>query len=99
MEKIISLPVSDPPVEPFPVDPEIKWELFDFVKKSLLEDTKRKSNADRDLLIFMLYTWSNFSANEVKKLACLSDIGDRVVDLVVNRGREKLNKNNADERI
>ena len=52
-------------------------------------------NIERDINIFHLYTWADFSEEMILFNPCFQDIGHRVVDNVVNRMRSQL-KNCAD---
>lgn len=99
MEKFIQNIWQDIEIDFSDTPKETQWELFDFIKRSLSTNSEKKVNAHRDLLIFMLYTWANFSATDLKQFGCLSDIGDRVVDMVVMRSRQKLNNQDITERI
>ncbi len=76
-----------------------RWELFEFIKETLTENSSRKKNVNRDLSIFLLYTWGNFSEQDIKKHHCFKDLGNRVVEVTVNRQRNILKKNKVNESI
>jgi hypothetical protein len=71
------------------------WEIYDHTVMILRESNGKKRNLERDINIFHLYTWSDFSENMILFIPCFRDMGHRVVDNVVNRMRNQL-KNCAD---
>ncbi|HQV31442.1 MAG TPA: hypothetical protein PKV71_06180 [Calditrichia bacterium] len=50
----------------------------------------RPKSSERDIHIFLLYTFSEFDREHIEALPYLGDIGHRVVDNVVNRRRKIL---------
>jgi len=73
-----------------------RWELFEYIKEILTKDSSKKKNAQRDLLIFLLYTWGNFSEQDIKKHHCFKDLGNRVVEVTVSRNRDTLRKTHSE---
>ena len=67
-----------------------RWELFDFISVSLMSKSSQKRNASRDLCLFLLFTWANFSIKEINRLSCFQNINYKIVDNVVSRGRKSL---------
>lgn len=76
------------------LDFDTRWELYEAIVDLLRKNSSsKKRHLERDIHIFLLYTWADFSEPMIKLLPCLSDIGPRVVDVVVNRTRQQLNLN------
>ena len=65
-----------------------RWELYDTVVWKI-RDSKAKpgKNLERDINIFLLYLWGDFSIEMITSDPCYRDIGPRVIDNVVNRLR------------
>jgi len=65
-----------------------RWELYDTVVWKI-RDSKAKpgKNLERDINIFLLYLWGDFSIEMITSNPCYRDIGPRVIDNVVNRLR------------
>ncbi len=78
------------------LDFDTRWELFETIVE-ILRDTSssKKRHLERDINIFLLYVWADFSAPMIKIHPCLQEIGPRVVDVVVNRFRQQLNENKS----
>ena len=73
------------------------WELYDYTITALREaNGRKKRNLERDINIFQLYVWADFSENMILFNPCFEEIGHRVVDNVVNRMRMQL-KNNVND--
>ncbi|RMD93518.1 MAG: hypothetical protein D6813_04010 [Calditrichaeota bacterium] len=69
-------------------DPEILSQLYEeFVGILRAYQKSVKPNLERDIHIFKLYTWADFSEKMITSLPCLNTIGHRVVDNVINRMR------------
>lgn len=69
-------------------DPEILSQLYEeFVGILRASQKSVKPNLERDIHIFKLYTWADFSEKMITSLPCLNTIGHRVVDNVINRMR------------
>ena len=77
------------------INVDYRWEIYDHTVMILRESNGKKRNLERDINIFHLYTWSDFSENMILFIPCFRDMGHRVVDNVVNRMRNQL-KNCAD---
>lgn len=72
----------------------IQWELYEhLVAQCRISSKKKKPNIERDIHIFQLYAWADFSADMISSMPCLKSIGYRVVDNVVNRMRKHLKSN------
>lgn len=70
-----------------------RWELYEMIVQQLRGfPGKKKRNLERDINIFLLYTWSDLSQDMILMHPCYKEIGHRVVDNVVNRLREVLRK-------
>ncbi|RMG61790.1 MAG: sigma-70 family RNA polymerase sigma factor [Calditrichaeota bacterium] len=68
-----------------------EWLMFQWINHCLREKQKtRRNNFERDLFIFFLYTFADFSREQIASLPCLEGIGHRVVDVAVNRIRSVL---------
>lgn len=78
------------------LDFDTRWELFETIVE-ILRDTSssKRRHLERDINIFLLYVWADFSAPMIKTHPCLQEIGPRVVDVVVNRFRQQLNENKS----
>ncbi len=75
------------------IDVERRWELYEhLVGLCRSSAAKNKLFMERDILIFFLYTWADFSTDMIQLLPCLDHIGHRVVDNTVNRMRNSLNR-------
>lgn len=73
------------------VDSDVRWELYeDHVSKLREFHKKQKRNLERDIHIFKLYVWADFSTPMLTSIPCFRQIGHRVVDNVVNRMRKYL---------
>lgn len=73
-----------------------RWELYEFtVKKMRRQHSKGKKNLERDMNIFLLYIWSDFSDKMVLTHPCYGELGHRVIDNVINRMRAYLNVENT----
>jgi hypothetical protein len=72
---------------------EVRWQIYEELVYLLRQNKKnKKRNLERDINIFNLYTFADFSGEQIKMLPCFQGLGERVVDLVVNRTREFLRK-------
>lgn len=76
---------------------ESKWELYEHLTSELrgLPKAKRK-HLERDIHIFQLYIWGDFSPAMITAMPCLKNIGHRVIDNVVNRMRQYLKEYGTD---
>ncbi|MFQ5651861.1 MAG: hypothetical protein ACE5IY_18140 [bacterium] len=71
-----------------------RWEVYEEIVHSLRDAAARNArNTERDINIFLLYAMGGFSAEMFKYNPLLSHLGDRVVDVVVNRVRTKVRSN------
>ena len=67
------------------------WELYEnIVEKLCYASGSKKKNLERDINIFLLYTWADLSQPMILAHPCYVDVGHRVIDNVVNRLRDKL---------
>ena len=74
------------------LDFDTRWELYETIVEVLRNtSSSKKRHLERDINIFLLYVWADFSGPMIKKHPCLQEIGPRVVDVVVNRFRQQLN--------
>lgn len=72
-------------------NPEIVGEMYEAVVKILRTLPKRKTDlSERDITIFLLYTFAGFSDSMLRSSVCLKELGHRVVDVVVHRLRKGL---------
>jgi hypothetical protein len=70
---------------------DLRWELYESVVEKLrVAHGEKKKNLERDINIFLLYTWSDLSQPMILAHPCYQDLGHRVIDNVVNRMRECL---------
>jgi hypothetical protein len=71
-----------------------QWELYDGTV-SILRDAEKKRNKyiERNINIFMLYIWGDFSPDMIAALPGYRNLGHRVLDNVINRYRNVLQKN------
>jgi DNA-directed RNA polymerase specialized sigma24 family protein len=75
------------------IDPDARWELYDHIVNLLSSQSgSHKRFIERDIHIFQLYVWLDCSTEMILAHPCLSALGHRVVDNVVNRLREVLKK-------
>lgn len=73
------------------LDLDIRWQLYEDHVNLLRKFSKRhKRHIERDINIFNMYIWADFSAPMLSSIPCLNNIGHRVVDNVVNRMRANL---------
>ncbi|MBN1406317.1 MAG: hypothetical protein JW956_00930 [Calditrichaceae bacterium] len=72
------------------LDIDCRWEIYDYTVIKLRESNGKKRNLERDINIFQLYTWADFSESMISFIPCYKDMGHRVVDNVVNRIRARL---------
>ncbi|MFQ5677272.1 MAG: hypothetical protein ACE5G1_15370 [bacterium] len=76
------------------LDIEYRWQFYeDYVALLRRNQKSRRQNSERDINIFNLYVWSDFTMDMITTTPCLSAIGRRVVDVVVNRTRKFLREN------
>jgi len=74
-----------------------RWEIYDHTVSILRKSNGKKRNLERDINIFHLYVWADFSEQMILFNPCFSNVGHRVVDNVVNRMRHQLkNEKNVD---
>ena len=69
---------------------DTKWELFEYIVQTISIKNSNKKNAQRDLLLFLMYTWGSFSPADIRNFPCFTEIGHRVIDNVVSRARADL---------
>lgn len=70
-----------------------RWELYEnVIEKLLTASGNKKKNLERDINIFLLYTWADLSQPMILSHPCYVDMGHRVIDNVVNRMRDMLKK-------
>jgi len=70
-----------------------RWEIYDHTVAALRElNSGKKRNLERDINLFHLYVWADFSDDMIQSIPCFNEIGHRVVDNVVNRMRNQLKK-------
>ncbi|MFQ5651679.1 MAG: hypothetical protein ACE5IY_17215 [bacterium] len=75
------------------VHPEIRSQLYDDCVKIMRGCGGRAPNTERDINIFNLYIWSDFSRAMLQDMPCFKELGHRTVDVVVHRMRTCLRKN------
>jgi hypothetical protein len=68
------------------IDPDERWELYETIISAL----RRTSQKERDINIFLTYTWADYNQEMISTLPCFQNMGHRVVDNVVNRLRSIL---------
>ncbi len=67
------------------------WELYDYLVAFFRKTRKKNSvQSERDISIFMLYTFADFSPETIKKQPCLKNVSLRAIQLVLNRMKKKL---------
>ena len=70
---------------------DTRWELYEnIVEKLASTASSKKKNLERDINIFLLYTWADLSQPMILAHPCYVDMGHRVIDNVVNRMRDVL---------
>ena len=76
------------------VEPMRQWELYDGIV-SILRDAEKKRNRciERNINIFMLYIWGDFSSDMIAALHGYRDLSHNVIDNVIHRFRNVLQKN------
>jgi hypothetical protein len=75
------------------LDSNERWELYETIVAELRGFSKRKSERrERDIHIFQLYVWADFSEPMIETHPFLKNLGARIVDNVVNRMREYLRR-------
>lgn len=68
-----------------------RWELYEhFIEIMRASGIKKKRHLERDINIFQMYIWADFSASMISVHPCFKNVGHRVVDNVVNRMRNYL---------
>ncbi len=71
--------------------PFFRWELYDYLVAFFRKTRKKNSvQSERDISIFMLYTFGDFSPEAIRRQPCLKDVSLRAIQLVVNRMKKKL---------
>jgi hypothetical protein len=72
---------------------ERRWELYEhLIRLWRFSAARNKLFLERDIFIFQLYTWADFSTDMIMHMPCLDRIGHRVVDNTVNRMRGSLRR-------
>ncbi len=67
------------------------WELYDYLVAFFRKTRKKNSvQSERDINIFMLYTFADFSPEAIKRQPCMKSVSLRAIQLVINRMRKKL---------
>ncbi len=75
------------------LDAADRWEFYEMVVVELRNAAKRKTdNRERDIHIFQLSMFSDFSEGLVRSHPCLQTLGYRVVQLVIHRLRKILHQ-------
>lgn len=68
-----------------------RWELYEStISRMRRLHGSKKQNLERDMNIFLMYIWSDFSDKMVLAHPCYNQIGGRVIDNVINRMRKLL---------
>jgi hypothetical protein len=71
------------------------WELYEMLVAELRKSSgTRKKNTERDIHLFMMYIWGDFSTVILQKQKFYASLGERVFDLVISRMRQILKNNN-----
>ncbi|MFZ5516559.1 MAG: hypothetical protein ACOY90_07955 [Candidatus Zhuqueibacterota bacterium] len=74
------------------LDFDTRWELYEAIVARLRSASgAKKRNLERDVHVFLLYVWADFSAPMQKNHPCLKSMEPHAVDVVVNRIRQQLN--------
>lgn len=74
-----------------PVNLEVKWQIYDHIVTQLRESAgKQEHTTERNIMLFNLYVFEDFSAAMIKAVPIFKDVGHRVVDNVINRYRARL---------
>ena len=82
---------SDMNHEILSIPSDARWELYESIISTLRSRSgPQKRCRERDIHIFQLYVWMDCSTESILQHPCLSDLGHRVVDNVVNRLRDSL---------
>ncbi|HED09345.1 MAG TPA: hypothetical protein ENJ10_01525 [Caldithrix abyssi] len=67
------------------------WELYDYIVAFFRKIRKKNSvQSERDISIFMLYTFADFSPEAIKNQPCMKNVSLRAIQLVVSRMKKKL---------
>ena len=83
------------------VSQDSKWQIFDYIVAILrLRAGKQERHVERNILLFNLYTLEDYTRDMLQVPPIFENMGHRVVDNVIGRLREKLDredKNNLRE--
>ncbi len=78
------------------VSQSTRWELYEETVARLSRGKRR--NLQRDIHLFLIYTWADFDLDMIDALPCLKGMGGRTVDNVVHRLRKILRESSAEMR-
>jgi hypothetical protein len=74
-----------------------RWELYESLVDEIRSLTgSHRRLVERDIHLFMLYNWADFSESMIKSLPYFRNMGGRVLDNVVNRIRKALRSSASD---
>ncbi len=102
LQRYFSKAIVDEEMEDFhdylkSLEPNSRWELYEtIVDKIRSVSGGRKRKVERDIHLFMLYNWADFSEPMIRSLPVFQDIGNRVLDNVINRIRKILRASSSD---
>lgn len=70
------------------VNTEAKWELYETLVRELRDNSgKSRRNAERDIHVFMLNKWADYSVEMIEAHPALKGVGEQVLYNVINRLR------------
>jgi hypothetical protein len=89
--KMVEMEAGELPGLFSPLDCDRRAELYEhFVEHFRSSAARNKIHLERDIFIFHMRVWADFSADMIQRMPCLDGIGHRVVDNTVNRMRKVL---------
>ncbi|MFQ5640334.1 MAG: RNA polymerase sigma factor [bacterium] len=96
--KIAAEPVVGNEVENFQdflhtTEPIQRSQLFEDYVAILRDSKENKRKVERDILLFNLYIWADFTTDMIADMPCFHGLGERVVDNLVHRIRKLLREN------
>ena len=77
----------------FGIQPKNRWELYEETVSTIRQNNKDGKNLERNINLFMLYLWADFSPAMINLQPCYKNLGQRVLDNVINRLRKIFIKN------
>ncbi|RMH61217.1 MAG: sigma-70 family RNA polymerase sigma factor [Calditrichaeota bacterium] len=70
-----------------------RWELYEYIVHNIRRMAAKNSvHTERDIALFLLYAFADFSPEELLKLPCNNQLSLRAIQLALNRLKQKLKK-------